>query len=104
MSGNAMEEGLMTQINNSSHLDPSRIGFLAGFVPALLIVIFLPGFIPRLTGFGATMIALSTGLIIGVLVTRRLAGKIRAAQVARMIAARARAEAHTQRQIKELNI
>jgi membrane associated rhomboid family serine protease len=103
MSGNAMEEGLMTQIGNPSHLDPSRIGFLAGAVPGFLIVIFLPSFVPRLTGFGAAFIGLVIGLAIALTVTRRLQAKIKAREVLRMIEERKRDATETERQIAEMN-
>lgn len=95
MTGNAMEEGLMTQINNPSHTDPSRIGFLAGAAPGLLIVIFLPMFVPRLTGFGALVIGLTVGLLIAVLVTRWLQKRIAARAQIRMIEKRTRDDAAT---------
>jgi hypothetical protein len=103
MSGNAMEEGLMTQIGNPSHTDPSRIGFLAGAVPGLLIVIFLPAFFPRLTGFGAAFVALVLGLAIGLTVTRYLQAKIKAREVLRLIEERKRDAVETNRQIAEMN-
>jgi len=99
MTGNAMEEGLMTQINNPSHTDPSRVGFLAGAAPALFIVIFLPMFVPRLTGFGALVIGMTFGLLIGVVVTRVFSRKIASKEQARMAAERQRNEAEANRQI-----
>lgn len=97
-----MEEGLMTQIGNPSHTDPSRIGFLAGAVPGFLIVIFLPGLFPRLTVFGASLVALVVATVIGVLVTRYLNARIQAAHAARLIEDRLNAKAEADRQIAEL--
>ena len=102
MSGNAMEEGLMTQIGNPSHADPSRIGFLAGAVPGFLIMIFLPAFFPRLTGFGSSLIALTIGLLIGVTVTRLLHRRIKAREVIRLTQEREKMALETARQIKEM--
>jgi uncharacterized protein HemX len=94
-----MEEGLMTQLHNPSHTDPSRIGFLAGAIPAFGVVIFLPLAMPRLTGFGAALIALVVCLVIGVSVTRMIQGRIYRRQQARLVARRAQHARDTAQQI-----
>jgi len=92
----------MTQIGNPSHTDPSRVGFLTGAVPGIVIAIFLPVIWPRLTGFGAAFIGLVVTLVIGVSVTRWLQKKRAAKKQAALISARIRDEAETMRQIAEM--
>jgi len=103
MSGNAMEEGLILQIHNPSHLDPSRIGFLigalSGFVALVISTILLPN-LPRLL---ATYMALAVAAAIGTYVTTRIAAARARRKAEDMIAARAMQQAETKRQIAEMS-
>ena len=103
MSGNAMEEGLILQIHNPSHLDPSRIGFLAGalsgFAALVVTTIVLPG-LPRLL---AVYLALGVAAGVGTVVTRRIAGARAQRDIAQLMAMRAMQEAETKRKITKMN-
>jgi len=71
MSGNAMEEGLILQIHNPSHLDPSRIGFLAGALSGFAFLIGLTIVLPNLPRLLAVYLALAVAAGIGTTVTKR---------------------------------
>jgi len=60
MSGNAMEEGLILQIHNPSHNDPSRIGFLAGALSGFAFLIGLTIVLPNLPRLLAVYLAIAS--------------------------------------------
>jgi hypothetical protein len=103
MSGNAMEEGLIAQIDNPSHTDPARIGFLGGailgFVTARITVLFLP-----LATFGFVFIWATVGLLLGAFFTAKLNARIKRREVAAMEKSRAEHEAETVRKITEMKV
>ncbi|MGR3289768.1 MAG: hypothetical protein ACU0C9_01035 [Paracoccaceae bacterium] len=103
MSGNAMEEGLMLQIHNPSHLDPSRIGFLAGalsgFAAVLLITVILPA-MPRLL---TVYLAIAVTVAVGTHVTKRITSARTKRKIDSLIAARAAQRFESERQIVEMN-
>ncbi len=103
MSGNAMEEGLILQIHNPSHLDPSRIGFLAGALSGFVSLGGITVVLPNLPRILAVYMALAVVAAVGSLVTRRISAKRQQQKVDAMIAARAMQQAETDRQISEMN-
>ena len=104
MSGNAMEEGLMLQIHNPSHLDPSRIGFLAGALSGFAAIIVSTIALPDLPRLLAAYLALAVAAAVGAYITRRIANGRRTREDAEMIAARAMQEAETKRQISAMKV
>lgn len=104
MSGNAMEEGLIQQIHNPSHLDPSRIGFLAGalvgFGSLVVITVIFPGMPRLLSAYSGLGIAAAVGARVTVRITAARQGR----EVEGLIAARAMQQAETERQIAAMKV
>ncbi len=102
MSGNAMEEGLLLQIHNPSHSDPTRIGFLAGalsgFAAIVAITIVLPG-LPRLV---TVYLAIGVAAAVGSYVTLKIKSRRKQYKVSLMIEKRQMQATETNRQIADM--
>jgi membrane associated rhomboid family serine protease len=86
MSGNALEEWLMTRLDHPSHLDPTRIGGLAGLAAGFFTGLILFAFLGPVAGVvGGFVVA----VVLGSLVAKRLAQQSEAKRSAAMIAKRA---------------
>ena len=72
MSGNAMEEGLILQIHNPSHTDPSRVGFLAGALSGFAFLVALSAVLPTLPLILQIYIGLAVAAAVGTIVTLRI--------------------------------
>ncbi|MEE9387703.1 MAG: hypothetical protein V3U96_03770 [Paracoccaceae bacterium] len=102
MSGNAMEEGLILQIHNPSHLDPSRLGFLVGAVSGIGALFALSAVAPNMPRIISVYLALAVVAAVGTLVTCSIAGARKRRKVDALIAARAMHEAETKRKIAQM--
>ncbi len=102
MSGNAMEEGLLLQIHNPSHLDPARLGFLVGAVAGFVALLGISAVLPWLPRLIAVYFALAVVAGVGTVVTMRITATRKRHEVDVLMAARARDEAETRRQIAEM--
>ncbi len=95
MSGNATEEGLLGQIGNPSHSDPSRVVALSAFVAGAVAYMAARWSIPRLTVWGGIVI----GALVCIVVAWRMAlwfqRRQRAFDLAERNATRARQIAET---------
>lgn len=101
MAGNAIEEALFRQIDNPSHTDPARVGFLGGAVFGFAVAVGVTSVVPTTT-FGIVFIWLLVGLFSGVFLTRRLNARLEKRKERALFAARAAHEAETARQIAEM--
>ncbi len=103
MSGNAMEEGLILQIHNPSHTDPSRVGFLAGALSGFAFLVALSAVLPTLPLILQIYTSLAVAAAVGTFVTFRItAGRAnRAAD--KLIEKREMLAQETARKIAEMN-
>ena len=102
MSGNAMEEGLILQIHNPSHLDPSRFGFLAGALSGFAGLVVITTIFPNLPALIATYISLAIVAGVGTFVTVKIIARRTRRAEQRMINRRDMQEAETKRKIAEM--
>ncbi|MGR3342753.1 MAG: hypothetical protein ACU0DI_05955 [Paracoccaceae bacterium] len=102
MSGNAMEEGLILQIHNPSHTDPSRVGFLAGALSGFAFLVALSAVLPTLPLILQIYFGLAVAAAVGTIVTLRITAS-RADRAADKLIERRRMLAHeTARKIAEM--
>ncbi len=99
MSGNAMEEGLIQQIHNPSHTDPSRFGFLAGALSGIASMILLSVIFPNLPRLLTVYLSLAVTALIGTLITRRITRARKVRDVNKRIQMRKAHQAETVRKI-----
>ena len=99
MSGNATEEGLLLQVNNPSHVDPARFGFLSGGVVFLLTFLTLLSLMPGVTPTLPFCLSLGLSLWAARKVSRRIAADRLSREVQRLDAQRQAREAEAERQI-----
>ena len=103
MSGNAMEEGLLLQIHNPSHTDPSRIGFLAGALSGFAGLVAQTVVLPALPLIFQAYLALAVAAAVGTLVTVRISAGRASRAAGKMIEKRAMMERQTERRIAAMN-
>jgi len=103
MSGNAMEEGLILQIHNPSHNDPSRIGFLAGALSGFAFLIGLTIVLPNLPRLLAVYLAIAVATGVGTAVTKHIHATRLRRVADDLIARRLVQQAETERQIQEMH-
>lgn len=103
MSGNATEEGLLTQIDNPSHSDIGRVAAPAGLVAGGVVYMVLGRVIPVLGVFPKFVLAAIVCLAIGIAVWRYLNGAMMARDSARRHAAREEQERRTQAELQRMN-
>ena len=103
MSGNAMEEGLILQIHNPSHTDPSRVGFLAGALSGFAFLVALTAFLPTLPRILQIYAALAVAAAVGAFVTLRITTSRLDRAADKMIVKREMLAHETARKIAEMN-
>lgn len=99
MSGNAMEEGLILQIHNPSHTDPSRFGFLCGALSGFATLVGLGVLFPNLPRLLSVYLSIGAAVAIGTWVTRATIRRREQKQADGMQAKRELLAAETARQI-----
>lgn len=103
VSGNACEEGLMLQIHNPSHTDPSRIGFLAGALSGFIVFVALVFVVPAMPLMFHVFVGLLVTLAIGTLVTRRIANTRTLRDISDLEARRQMLRQENDRKIQAMN-
>ncbi len=99
MSGNATEEGILTQIKHPGHLDASRLAGLCGSLVAVLVAMLL---VNRIGPAWGIMLGAILGLLVGGLVHRWITRRQIAREATRLQASRDRDEAETRARIAEM--
>lgn len=94
-----MEEGLIQQIHNPSHTDPSRFGFLAGALSGFVTLVTLSAVFPALPRLIAAYLSLGVVAAVGTLVTVRITAKRKERRVQDMIEEREMQQAEAARKI-----
>jgi len=103
MSGNAMEEGLILQIHNPSHTDPSRVGFLAGALSGFAFLVALSAVLPTLPLILQIYSGLAVAAAVGTLVTLRITASRANRAAGKLIEKREMLAQDTARKIAEMN-
>ncbi len=103
MSGNAMEEGLILQIHNPSHTDPSRVGFLAGALSGFAFLVALSAVLPTLPLILQIYTSLAVAAAVGTFVTLRITASRANRAAGKLIEKREMLAQETARKIAEMN-
>ncbi len=103
MSGNAMEEGLILQIHNPSHSDPSRVGFLAGALSGFAFLVASTVVLPTLPMILQVYAGLAVAAAVGTIVTLRITTSRIDRAADKMIVKREMLAHETARKIAEMN-
>ncbi len=103
MSGNAMEEGLILQIHNPSHTDPSRVGFLAGALSGFAFLVALSAVLPTLPLILQIYTSLTVAAAVGTFVTLRITASRANRAADKLIEKREMLAQETARKIAEMN-
>lgn len=88
MAGNAVEEGLLSQIGNPAHSDAGRVVALAALVAGLSSGWAAWALLPGLAFFGAFAFGLLVAIGVAWVLGRRMAGRTMARRAAEMQARR----------------
>ena len=102
MVGNAAEEGLMTQLDNPSHLDRSRITVPASIVCGLLVGHFVWRVVTPSSFFIPILVASAVCAAVAWRLSSWFARRDEAARTAQLEAARAIQIAETERRLAEM--
>ncbi|WP_166415663.1 hypothetical protein [Cochlodiniinecator piscidefendens] len=102
MSGNSLEEGVMLQLKNPSHLDVGRVAVPAGVVLGLIVYIALGVFIPPLGWLPKILAGLLVGVPVSASIYRRMTEKRMKAEQARLFEERALRIEETERQLARM--
>ena len=103
MVGNAAEEGLLGQVGNPSHSDPSRVVALAAFAAGGIAYLLARWFIPALTVWGGIVFALAVCLSLAWGFSVWIRQNSKARQVKVMAARRAAETTITEQQIAAMH-
>jgi hypothetical protein len=103
MSGNAMEEGLILQIHNPSHTDPSLVGFLAGALSGFAFLVALSVVLPTLPRILQIYAGLAVAAGVGTFVTLRITASRIERAADKLIVKREMLAQETARRIAEMN-
>lgn len=103
MVGNSIEEGVMLQVKNPSHNDPTRFGFLAGAAVCLATFILLNIGVPAMTVFWQSIVSMVLGFVAAAYVSKRLAIRRRKQEEALLAEQRDLQNKDTERRIRDMN-
>ena len=102
MSGNAMEEGLLLQIDNPSHTDSGRIAVPLGAVCGIVMFFLYGAIFDQRVGYLQTLIGMITAFGIGIPTYRLLQQWKEANQAKEYEIIRQMREEETQRQLAKM--
>lgn len=102
MSGNALEEGLLGNLNSPTHLDPARIAVPLAAICAILIYLGLGSFLPGLHPILKLLLSFAIFFAVFLSVWRRLLRRQLLRTAAEMEAQRQAMNAETERQVAEM--